>query len=992
MPGLLWSLLAILFCAATGQGQEIGIANGFPYTIDPTDTSASPYLPSLPTGDAGAHGFLGADGEGNYRFDDGTPARFFGTTFQWGACFPDSTSAVATARHLRKLGVNLVRFQNMDNAYDWGGSLSILDPSTGFRSINPAQARRFDWLLYQLKKNGIYSYLMLQSARVPRAGDGLGSAADSVMWLDKSLNFLYPQARQTHKLIAQLLLEHVNPFTGVPYKNEPAVAMIEMLDQGSLLSLYRLNQTEYRAGNTGLSWRNARRLDTLFARYLGERYGSDAALASAWNVTPPSGGYPNLISEGSFEGDFESAWDIQGNGANVSKILTGTDSVPDGELALTLRVRNAQGDMYGAFMRQMTTLKFNTTYTLTFTAKCSNPEGRRLILSSNQTTGGGLGAGLYADIVIPPYWKEQTLSFIVPVTAGTTPITLYFWFGDKDGDLKIDDVKLTEIQSPGLLPGESIASATISRIPWNSDYNRAMSSRRIEDQTAFYMALEGEYYDDIRRWVRDSIGARQPLTGAANYWASGYLETATQGRMDFTTVNQGWNYITGDNTNWQLVDNSSPLRTQYAGMVYEYSRSAHRRQPLVAGFSIPFPNRYQAEGMMMIPTYSLLQEWDGVIWDSYDDGNRGTDRFIDTNTYYTIADNPVMISMMPALSQLYRNRLLAPAVNTITIQHTVAQALVLPRLEPFWGNFAVPGGMNGRAMAVSKVVVDSTDAAAFTQSDDISFPSEIDGELRSDTREILWEYNRGSLTLDAPRVQGASGSLVRAGGVTLRNLDITLLSENETATILWVPLDTARRLAGPGRSLLVLATRTEPTGWHWQDSTRADRWGAGPMLIEPMRVRLAFRPDDSINVATLTPLDAGGHPKGTPITVTRSGNAITTLIDQSQSGAVWYAVELAHDPGASVEQTASRGALEVYPSVIRDRAYVSVWLDRPADNALLELYDQLGRRAAILHAGAMEAGTGRVRLDAEGLPQGAYILRLRTERGETGTAKVTIVR
>ncbi len=164
------------------------------------------------------------------------------------------------------------------------------------------------------------------------------------------------------------------------------------------------------------------------------------------------------------------------------------------------------------------------------------------------------------------------------------------------------------------------------------------------------------------------------------------------------------------------------------------------------------------------------------------------------------------------------------------------------------------------------------------------------------------------------------------------------------------------------------------------------------MLIEPMRVRLAFKPDDSINLATLTPLDAGGHPMGTPITATRSGNAITALIDQSQSGAVWYAVELAYDPGASVEQTASRRALEIYPNMIRDRAYVSIRLDRPTGSARLELYDQLGRRATILHDGAMDAGTERVRLDATGLPQGAYILRLRTDDGEIATANVTIVR
>jgi hypothetical protein len=471
------------------------------------------------------------------------------------------------------------------------------------------------------------------------------------------------------------------------------------------------------------------------------------------------------------------------------------------------------------------------------------------------------------------------------------------------------------------------------------------------------------------------------------------METAIEGDQDFTATNQGWNYISGDATNWELHTNDSPLRLTYAGPIYDLSRSAHRRRPLVTGFSLPFPCRYQAEGMMMIPAYSALQGWDALLWDVYDDGSLGSDRFIDTAKFNVIATNPVMTSMMPLLSQLYRNRLLAPAVNTISVQHSVEQARILPRLESSWGSFAVPGGFDGRVMATSRVVIDSTSASSFTQYDDISFPAQVDGQMQSDTREILWEYNRGSLLLDAPRVQGASGALVRAGGVNLRNLDITLLSGNETATLLWVPLDSAAHLDAAGRSVIAMTTRTEPTGWHWQDSVHADRWGAAPMVIDPMKVRLAFHPADSITVVTLTPLDASGRPQGEPIRGVRGGGAITLQVDQAQTHAVWYSVDLVADPAAGVDDPALPApALAVYPSIVSDRAYVAVSSGAPAHDALLELYDQLGRRVAVLHAGPLAGGTERIRLDAAGLPQGAYLLRLRTERGEIGTTRVTVMR
>ena len=46
------------------------------------------------------------------------------------------------------------------------------------------------------------------------------------------------------------------------------------------------------------------------AQYLGAKYGTTDALAAAWNVAAPSGGYPNQIVEGSFEGEFQNYWTI----------------------------------------------------------------------------------------------------------------------------------------------------------------------------------------------------------------------------------------------------------------------------------------------------------------------------------------------------------------------------------------------------------------------------------------------------------------------------------------------------------------------------------------------------------------------------------------------------------------------------------------------------------------------------------------------------------
>src|SRR5690606_4887055 len=154
-----------------------------------------------------------------------------------------------------------------------------------------------------------------------------------------------PQSRATHKLIAKLLMEHVNPFTNKEYRAEPAIAMVEIWKQGSLLAYMHINYINHNPASYSFSWNHSRRLDTLFADFLRNKYGTTAALTPAWSNPVPNGGYANRFSEGSFEGEYDLHWQIAAyDGTSLNQILT-QDSVPDGKYALTLRTRNSQGNL-----------------------------------------------------------------------------------------------------------------------------------------------------------------------------------------------------------------------------------------------------------------------------------------------------------------------------------------------------------------------------------------------------------------------------------------------------------------------------------------------------------------------------------------------------------------------------------------------------------------------------------------------------------------------
>lgn len=63
-----------------------------------------------------------------------------------------------------------------------------------------------------------------------------------------------------------------------------------------------------------------------------------------------------------------------------------------------------------------------------------------------------------------------------------------------------------------------------------------------------------------------------------------------------------------------------------------------------------------------------------------------------------------------------------------------------------------------------------------------------------------------------------------------------------------------------------------------------------------------------------------------------------------------------------------------------------------ADELTIAVHDALGRRVALLHDGALRAGTYTLSLNANALPPGLYLIRATDGRGTTATRSVALVR
>ena len=215
---------------------------------------------------AGKHGFV-QQKNGRFVFEDGRRARFYGVNLAKETVFVDKATIEHLASLFARTGINLVRIHHIDD------TTGILHPDKR-GEFHAGRLDLLDYWIAQLKLRGIYlcldlnDYRTFRHAEGARFGEELGRGAKPYAVFDQRLIELQQQYAR------QLLLEHVNPYTGLAYAHDPAIALLEIYDENGLFIRRKDWQTlrEPYKSELQLQW-NA---------WLRYRYGSTDVLRLAW--------------------------------------------------------------------------------------------------------------------------------------------------------------------------------------------------------------------------------------------------------------------------------------------------------------------------------------------------------------------------------------------------------------------------------------------------------------------------------------------------------------------------------------------------------------------------------------------------------------------------------------------------------------------------------------------------------------------------------------
>lgn len=826
------SALALLAPLAASAAE----GDWFPFAI-PVFEEATPAfdLSGLNEKPAGASGWLRIEGE-HFVDGRGQPVRLFGGNLTAHACFPDPEQAPAIARHLAQSGCNVVRLHFLDNQWRWGGQQELTSLLTYANDpvrvgLNPDGIRRLDVFVAALKAEGVLVNLNLH---VGRAYPGSPTLTQNSKGVDQFM----PDMVQGLKDYARILLTHVNPHTKLAYKDDPAVAILEISNEDSLV----LNPWWIE----DLPAAPAAVLRRKFNAWLRTRYPEPAALQRAWGVDEGYTGPDVLPADGLVK------WSPERHGGSEHALARRED----GSVCWT-GLRAGSDTWHMQLSSGPVPLRDGQRYELRIRARSRT--GNVLGLGASQAGAPWSGLGLHEQFTPGPDWTERAFVFTPAGIATQSGARLVLSLLNRTGEVEIASLACRPVSGGYLKPGQTYAGDGIA-VP-----GRAAPLTVRRDVFEFLASIEVGFGRELRRYLREDLGCRA-LVADSQVLFGGPLGARREWLVsDFVDTHGYWHHPDfprkpWDQKDWTIV-NESQIRSWDGGTLAELAMQRPEGKPYtVSEYDVPAPSDYAAEMWPMLAAMASFQDWSALYHYTFahEPGDFRADR---VNAFFNEIGHPAKAGLRPAAAALFRLGLVAPARGRVLLQ-VGDDALFnqASRLNgQLWGAWrdlwAGSAKLNG-SLALQHGVGLSIEP----QRGDVAVRGDVPAGARtpyaSDTGEWSWDTEKGVFVLGAPAARIWCGAI---GGADWPAADASLSvsaldAPAPHATVVLVALD-GRPVRASRRLLLTALRRAENEGmaFNAERSSVSDRWGQGPARVLGLAARLRLPAGAGWKVETLDP-------------------------------------------------------------------------------------------------------------------------------------------
>lgn len=775
---------------------------------------------------AGKNGFLYANESGELMSGD-ERIRLWGVNITAGACFPSNTDAEQVAARMAKFGINVVRFHHINAP--WAGTDTLIDYTKGnSRSLGAANLDKFDYFTHQLKENGIYTNFNLLVSRQFYAGDGLSPEIANIGWKEgHTIGHFNDHHLDLQKEYASQVLEHVNPYTGLAYKDDPAIVTVEILNENSIFKAW------YSGDLDGWPAVFQDQVDPIWNDWLMEKYGSTTALKAGWEfIEEPFG--PELLANGDLRLGNDSGWNPERHGSAQRT----TEIIPnawEGKSAYRITVTQA-GDQGWHVQPTYSpvALESGKMYTLSFAARGSN--GQRLNMNISQNYNPWSNAGVGSGTNLTSDWQVVELTFISEVTDSNLRIA-FNGFAQTLGYVDIAGLSLKEGGAIGELPGGS--SLELANIPWPrlADNTGGAPEQMMRDWFRFLLSREIRYIEIMEDHIRNTIG----YPGLILSTQTGYAPAEALVDLSAGDAHAYWKHPRFPGAGWDpynwLIDNESMVNSPPGTLGSLATRRIKGLPYFISEYQHAYPNSHATEGPLLVGAYAALQNWDGIYFFNYGNASDDWDKdFFDG--YFDISRHPGAMANMILGAAMFRRGDVKPANAAYSYPSPSEDFFseLIGNPNGSWISGIDEFGIDEKAVLVNRVEIDPT---IINEESGNYPPDRFDSIHPSDTGQLVWDQSvgqKGFVTVDTSKTKALVGFVdgreFDLGGIGL--VPQTTLNDWLTFGLMTVEGDSILSSDG-SRCLLIATGECGNTGMQWNAEKTTlvnNNWGSAPSLAE----------------------------------------------------------------------------------------------------------------------------------------------------------------
>ncbi len=622
------------------------------------------------------------------------------------------------ASRFENMGFNIVRLHGLDsnlytsnnnhaNGNPIGEFNTLLDYRAGssFPMLHSENLADLDRVINIFKSHGIYVDLGLRvNHRFDRYEPNCYSNSVNTNWPDQCLpdpmavtakysngvaemeannrpvDHFHPGMMELQKWFIENLMNHTNIESGLVYKNDPGIAMVEITNESSLLDYYRYDEANFQKS---VPPKYAELFDQMWHDWLLIKYSEpqnnnqglltpNEALDAAWQpVSSPNG--HEVVRNGGFQSSMTLSypdWIVHstktGNKCplpvNGTHWATGQVVINGGdhETEISLVEKPCSNAQYYLQFKQlllginpanandpvMVGIEADTAYRVSFTARTESTTITSHLdigisyTDANNATKTILNAN---PVQLVPNAGDQAFSFYFYSyeAAANAQLTFTpFIASDADGDIMetegakvyIDDISIRYATPEGLTSGEGFGQndTMIARPHRDFSMRPPPVPAWEQDYLEFFYSTERDYIIAMRDYLRVDLGIKQVITGSQADYGGLLAQKIIADELDFVDAHFYWDnnkkVIHPDNT-WFYWINNSPMVADPGGSVVDLITSTRiaDKPYTITEYGMPNLNEYTQESPLMVASYAALQDIDAIFFFNYHTKGGGYD-------------------------------------------------------------------------------------------------------------------------------------------------------------------------------------------------------------------------------------------------------------------------------------------------------------------------------------------------------------------------------